>query len=253
MQWLHRLRWPALIILSFGVLYFAFWVWFRVSVYFSNAPRPFLTETATYIAVAPAIFIVTFYVSSLLAALTWRSTTEGRRKWKFFWNFVEIAWLLGGGLSIINLLATQATAIVPTIIRGYEDDASVSRAKVEVFAKQTKVDFCTPEPEDRNICDRVDRLSRLMADPSISDDYGFRLTLDIDQFIRDHHDHPAVRKLEELQWLMFSYGEDMGFIEREKHTRLETTWSKPLALVTPHIFAFVLALRLGRALAAFAL
>jgi hypothetical protein len=254
MRWLRRLRWLLLLILTVGCLVFALQVWVRVGGYFSGNPGfPFITGTAGYIALAPALFVVTFYTSLLLAVATWRSSTTGRKKWKAFWNVIEIVWLLGGGLSIINLLVTQATAIMPEIIAYYEQDASAARAKLQDDAKEVQSRFCTPTPEDGEICDRVGRLTRLVSDPAIPDDFGFRLILSTDNFIRAHRNDPSAQMLDELHTKMFDYMVEEGFVLREKDTRLKTVWSTSLIRSTPAIFAFVLALRLGRALAAFAL
>ena len=235
----------------------AFYSFIRTAEVATNNP-PFVTTTALWLALIPAIFILVLFLAGSLAVLTWRATAEGKKSWKVFWNVVEVVWLLGTGLSIFGVITTQAASLIPLARNAYARDIRVHGEVVTSLAKHIRQEFCIPAPADPEICARVDDLidSAKLTDPNMSalrGDFAWKFLTSVNQFRRQHPESPALTEFERLSGYLWDYSEDLGFFFREATTLVIPGWAKWLTILSPQIFAFVFPLRLGRALAAFAL
>jgi hypothetical protein len=219
----------------------------------ASGDRPFITTTAVWLATIPTIFIPVFALSIFLAILTWRATPDRKGQWKAFWNVIEIVWLVGTGLSIFGIISTQAASLVPIIVSSYEQDAHHQGERLSDFARQTQQTFCSQNPVDEDICSYIFMLTDLRKNSAIINNDTLRFGSLVNQFKNKHPESPALPAISKLSSDYWDYVEATGFLIREPKTLIVPGWAKWVTIFAPQIFSFVFPLRLGRALAVFAL
>ena len=245
------------VVFGLAVVLAVFYIFIRTAEIATSNP-PFVTTTALWLALIPAIFISVLSLAGSLAVLTWRATAEGKQQWKIFWNVVEIVWLLGTGFSIFGVITTQAASFLPLVKDFYAQDIRNSGKEISEFAKHIRKEYCSPTPADQEICSRIADLtdSTKLTDPNNSalrGDFAWKFLTIVNQFRLQHPESPALPEFEKLSGSLWDYSEQLGFFFREATTHVTPAWARWLTILSPQIFAFVFPLRLGRALAAFAL
>jgi hypothetical protein len=157
------------LVFALAVMLAAFYSYVRTEEVATNNP-PFVTTTAFWLALIPAIFILVLSASGSLAVLTWRATSDGKTRWKAFWNVVEVVWLLGSGLSIFGVITTQAAPLIPPVRDRYAQEVHAQGEAVADLAKHIWQESCVSNPADPAICARVAALidPAKLTDPNTS-------------------------------------------------------------------------------------
>jgi hypothetical protein len=247
------LRWGLLFLVYLGAVTFGTVFTFVRTAEWAAGNSRSIGNTAGWVAAVPSIFIVVFSVAIVLAVLTWRSPAANRSNWRIFWNVIEIVWLVGTGLSVFGAISNQSVALRERIAGIYQQDLTGQRKSLAAAANELDAKYCKPEEFDGNLCARIRSLSSEEKILAKAEDIFWQFGLELARFAAQSPQSPVLFDVRKFDYDLFAYIENLKFESIDRKPVILPDWAIWLTIFSPHIFAFVLPLRLGRALAAFAL
>ena len=199
------------------------------------------------------IFVVTFGFALMFVVDTFKQRSSRLTYWKNFWSVVEIVWLIGAATSIFGLISPAWGLLGPYLTDKYIEMAQDDLQEAQIVAAKIEDQYCSDGDNVSEFCVVLSEIRQLNVaiDP-------VKVAKIFQTYMKESNTFQKEKDIEDLKDGGIWWGLDNAVVilKDAKHEKSKTfpfpAWIFWLRGFSPHLFAFVFALRLARAIAVFA-
>jgi hypothetical protein len=148
-----------------------------------------LTSAGYWMSSVLMLLFISFSISIILAIETLRAKDENKKKWKKFWNIVEILWLLSAGLAIFGYISAARPLLMQVIDDIHHQELDDAAKKIGDSAKVIQGEFCKSDIVDEKICSSLAVFADINEYSQFREEETVNIEDVVGQFIREHPKH----------------------------------------------------------------